>query len=71
MISSLRSRESTASHSSFLSQSSRRERAEAPARAAALSAKAAVVRSCWVGSLGLAELFVGFGCWRFCAWLIK
>lgn len=46
MISNLRSKDKTASHSSFLSQSSRRERAEAPARAAAFRAAAAAVSSC-------------------------
>lgn len=57
----MRSRERTASHSSFFSHNSRRERAEAPAWAAAL--RAAACCSCCVedGSLGLAELVGPFG----------
>jgi hypothetical protein len=55
-----------ASHSNFLSQSSRRERADAPAWAAALRAaiSAAAVISCWEdGSLGLALVgSLGSGC---------
>eukprot|EP00956_Cyclotella_meneghiniana_P042455 scaffold248469_cov43-Cyclotella_meneghiniana.AAC.5 len=60
MISNLRNNDSMASHSSFLSHSSRRERAEAPACAAAFSAAIS-----WVdGSLGLASLLFGlFVCW--------
>jgi DNA-binding helix-hairpin-helix protein with protein kinase domain len=52
-----------ASHSSFFSHSSRRERAEAPAWAAALRAAAAALSSCWVeGSLGLAVGLRRLGC---------
>jgi hypothetical protein len=46
IISSLRSKDKMASHSSFFSHSSRRERADAPAWAAAFSAAAAAVSSC-------------------------
>ena len=50
IISSLRNSDNTASHSNFLSHNSRRERADAPACAAAAACKAALL----LGSLGFA-----------------
>ena len=52
MISSLRSRDRTASHSSFFSHNSRRDLADAPAWAAAAAAADALLLD---GSLGLAD----------------
>jgi hypothetical protein len=50
IISNLRNKDNTASHSNFLSHNSRRERADAPACAAAAACKAALL----LGSLGFA-----------------